>query len=221
MLVVSFAFCAQKNVGLTHPSSARAKGCLTSKRVPNALPMSYREIGTGLYFSIILHSDHPIKPINPITQTHHHSHNHNTLALSILARCYYFPSQISHFVSRFLNSKMNGSECSRGLYLCFRPWPTRWSGRIRYTLRRYTRSRLHWRACFLATQAPQPTRGPFSSCTKLPGDTTRLFALVAHAYCQWLAHNNFSPFRAIAILRADFANRTISAALFSFSWTQF
>lgn len=152
---------------------------------------------------------------------HHHSRTQITLAQSILALSYYFPSQTSTFRPRFLRPKMNGSERSRGVHLCFRPCPTRWSGRIRYTLHRYTRSGHHWRACFLATQAPHPTGGPLSSCTKLPGGTTRLFALVAHAYCQWLAHNNFSPFRAIAILRTDFAKRPRSAALFSFPRTQF
>lgn len=74
ILKASFGLCARKSFGLTHPSTARAKGCLTSKRVPSALPMSYREIGTGLCFSSILHSDHPIKPINPITQLHNHTH---------------------------------------------------------------------------------------------------------------------------------------------------
>lgn len=139
----------------------------------------------------------------------------------MLARCYHFPSQKSKSVSRVLRSKMNGSGSSLGVGTCFRPCWTRWSDRIAVYMLRYTRTRHHWRGCFLATQAPQPTGGPVSGCTKLSGDTTRLLYLVAHAYCQWLAHNNFSAFRAIAILRTEFSKCRISAALFSFPWSQF
>lgn len=145
----------------------------------------------------------------------------NSLALSILAHCYYFPSQFAKSLSRVLGSKMNGSARSLGVAICFRPCRTQWSGRILVYMLRYTRTGHHWRRRFLATQDPQPTRGPISSCTNLPGHTTRLFYLVAHAYCQWLAHSNFSAFRAIAILRDKFAKCPISAALFSFPTSQF
>ena len=194
ILKASFALCTQKMFWSHPPEYCPSKRLLNfktrTKRSPSQPPGNrYR---TMLSTSTLLSSHNKTHQPNYTQNTYHHSHNHNTLAPSILTRCYYFPSQISHFVSRFLSSKMNGSERSRGVHLCFRPCPTRWSSGIRYTLHRYTRSTLHWRPCFLATQSPtQPTRGPLSSCTKLPGDTTRLFALVAHAYCQWLAHNNF------------------------------
>ena len=191
ILKASFALCTQKMFWSHPPEHCPSKRLLNfktrTKRSPSEPPGNrYR---TMLLTSIAS----PNKTHQPnYTKTYHHSHNHNTLAPSILTRSYYFPSQISHFVSRFLSSKMNGSECSRSVHLCFRPCLTRWSSGIRYTLHRYTRSTLHWRACFLTTQShTQPTRGPLSSCTKLPGDTTRLFALVAHVYCQWLVHNNF------------------------------
>jgi len=109
------------------------------------------------------HKTHTITlPIPQFTSFHYGVH------------CYYFPSQKATFVFRVLRSKMNGSRRSLGVGICFRPCRTRWSGRIRVYMLRYTRTRHHWCGWFLATQTHQPTRTLVSSCTKLSDGTTQL-----------------------------------------------